>query len=143
MVRRIASFVLLVGLSLTSPIASARDVPDQPGPWRVGHTERSAIDAARGGRVLELDLWYPAGVVAPDASPAFYSLLGALGITSAGGFENAPVADAGSYPLIVFSHGFGSINTQSFHLMEHLASHGFFVIALEHTGNKVPRHLPV
>ncbi|MFW2390497.1 MAG: alpha/beta hydrolase family protein, partial [Polyangiales bacterium] len=38
-------------------------------------------------------------------------------------------------PFLVFSHGFGGINTQSTQLMEALASHGFIVASPEHTGN--------
>ena len=38
-------------------------------------------------------------------------------------------------PLIVFSHGSGGIAIQSIHLMEQLASHGFVVVAPNHTGN--------
>ena len=128
---------LFAAIFFAAQPAWSRDVPDQPGPWAIGHTERTATDSARGDRVLEFDIWYPAQIADPTGPRAFYSLLGALGITSARGYEDPPVADPGAapFPLIVFSHGYGSINTQSFHLMEHLASHGFFVIAPEHTGN--------
>ena len=37
--------------------------------------------------------------------------------------------------LLVFSHGYRAINTQSTDLMEALASHGFVVASPEHTGN--------
>ena len=38
-------------------------------------------------------------------------------------------------PLIVFSHGFGSVRTDLRYLAEHLASHGYVVAALEHPGS--------
>ncbi|UKO99755.1 alpha/beta hydrolase [Nostoc sp. UHCC 0870] len=38
-------------------------------------------------------------------------------------------------PLIVFSHGLGSIRTDLRYLAEHLASHGYIVAALEHPGS--------
>ncbi len=38
-------------------------------------------------------------------------------------------------PVIVFSHGFGSIRTDLRYLAEHLASHGYVVAALEHPGS--------
>ncbi|WP_414571289.1 alpha/beta hydrolase [Nostoc sp. CCY 9925] len=38
-------------------------------------------------------------------------------------------------PVIVFSHGFGSIRTDLYYLAEHLASHGYVVAALEHPGS--------
>jgi predicted dienelactone hydrolase len=38
-------------------------------------------------------------------------------------------------PLIVFSHGFGSVRTDMRYLAEHLASYGYVVAALEHPGS--------
>jgi predicted dienelactone hydrolase len=38
-------------------------------------------------------------------------------------------------PVIVFSHGFGSVRTDLRYLAEHLASHGYVVAALEHPGS--------
>lgn len=38
-------------------------------------------------------------------------------------------------PLIVYSHGLGSINTDLHYLGEHLASHGYVFVAVEHTGS--------
>ncbi|MBO1058015.1 MAG: alpha/beta hydrolase [Dolichospermum sp. JUN01] len=38
-------------------------------------------------------------------------------------------------PVIVFSHGWGSVRTDLRYLAEHLASHGYVVAALEHPGS--------
>jgi predicted dienelactone hydrolase len=38
-------------------------------------------------------------------------------------------------PIIVFSHGLGSVRTDLRYLAEHLASHGYIVAALEHPGS--------
>lgn len=38
-------------------------------------------------------------------------------------------------PLIVFSHGLGSVRTDMRYLAQHLASHGYVVAALEHPGS--------
>ncbi|MEH2022751.1 alpha/beta hydrolase [Nostoc sp.] len=38
-------------------------------------------------------------------------------------------------PVIVFSHGFGSVRTDLRYLAEHLASHGYVVAAIEHPGS--------
>lgn len=38
-------------------------------------------------------------------------------------------------PVIVFSHGLGSVRTDMRYLAEHLASHGYVVAALEHPGS--------
>src|SRR5205085_6638082 len=64
-----------------------------------------------------------------------YSLSGIATLHSTLAHENAAVSAAGSRPLIVFSHGSGGIAIQSVHLMEQLASHGFVVVAPNHTGN--------
>ncbi|MBD2355374.1 alpha/beta hydrolase [Tolypothrix sp. FACHB-123] len=47
-------------------------------------------------------------------------------------WSNASTAEK---PVIVFSHGFGSVRTDMRYLAEHLASHGYIVVALEHPGS--------
>jgi predicted dienelactone hydrolase len=47
-------------------------------------------------------------------------------------FENAPAAQPGKYPLVVFSHGFAGYPEQSVSLTTHLASWGFVVAAPDH-----------
>ncbi|MBH23100.1 MAG: hypothetical protein CMH57_01310 [Myxococcales bacterium] len=87
---------------------------------------------------LQIKVWYPAQGDA--AAPIDYSV--ALKFP---GFPpdpvvihgtaalDAPVAEGGPYPLVVLSHGFG-LNPEWYHaLAEHLASHGFVVLAPEHT----------
>jgi len=49
--------------------------------------------------------------------------------------DDLPVSAKQNQTLLVFSHGYGGINTQSVGLMEALASHGFIVASPEHTGN--------
>jgi len=48
----------------------------------------------------------------------------------------------GRFPLIVFSHGNGGVRMQSLFLTEHLASHGYIVVACDHTGNAAVAPLP-
>lgn len=45
---------------------------------------------------------------------------------------DAPIAETGPYPLVVLSHGFSGNPEWYRTLAEHLASHGFFVLAPEH-----------
>lgn len=47
-------------------------------------------------------------------------------------WSNSATADK---PVIVFTHGFGSVRTDMRYLAEHLASHGYIVAALEHPGS--------
>ncbi len=139
------------------------DAPGETGPWAVGHQLLASVDTSRlngqrclggtksgractadsqcpgstcsPGRYLPLDVWYP--VDPPDAYGPLtsYSLSGVAQLPSDLAHENATVSNAGSRPLIVFSHGAGGVAIQSVHLMERLASHGFVVVAPSHTGN--------
>ena len=46
-----------------------------------------------------------------------------------------PALSEGSFPLILLSHGFTGYRTQMFYLGEHLASHGYVVVGIDHTGS--------
>jgi len=112
------------------------DEPDTYGLSEIGHTTFYAVDDAREGRTLKLDVWYP--VDDADVDPAIlsmYALLGPFGLAADIALANNAISDVPARKLIVFSHGFRGINTQSTPLMETLASHGFIVVAPEHTGN--------
>jgi predicted dienelactone hydrolase len=108
---------------------------DAPGPYQVGRTTFTVSDPARAGRTLTVDAWYP--VDARDAAgvaPSQYDLLVAA-IESPTALDAPPVSRRGGFPLVVFSHGSGGVRFQSWFLTEHLASHGFVVVAPDHAGN--------
>ncbi|MCX4243338.1 alpha/beta hydrolase family protein [Paraliomyxa miuraensis] len=86
---------------------------------------------------LEIKAWYPARGDATASItydvvlkfPGFPADPVAITGTALAG---APVAEDGPHPLVVLSHGFG-LNPEWYHpLAEHLASHGFVVLAPEH-----------
>ena len=86
---------------------------------------------------LQLKTWYPAigdGSATLDYDvalkfPGFPEDPVAIHGTA---IADAPVAEGGPYPLVVLSHGFG-LNPEWYHdLAEHLATHGFVVVAPEH-----------
>ena len=52
------------------------------------------------------------------------------------------LAESGPYPVIFFSHGFMGLRFQNYSLCEHLASHGFVVVAVDHYGNSAFVNLP-
>ena len=120
------------GSSGPQPIAFTS--PEQLGPYAVGHTVDVAVDASRDGRRLPIDIWYPAEVDG-DVEFTIYPLQADAGITSEIAYRDATPNATREWPLLVFSHGFGGINTQSLPLMEYLASRGFVVVSPEHTGN--------
>jgi len=128
-------FIACLGCQLLPEHVSDEE-PDTFGLWEVGHKSFTAIDNARDNRSLRVGVWYP--VDADQANWGFlatYPLLGPLGLTADIAMIGKPVSTLPDRNLIVFSHGYGGTNTQSTPLMEMLASHGFIVVAPEHTGN--------
>ncbi|UCE86319.1 MAG: dienelactone hydrolase family protein [Deltaproteobacteria bacterium] len=109
--------------------------PDALGPWAVGRTTFAITDPARNDRPLQIDAWYPVDPVDATAPPSVYELIGGIGILSEVALDAPPVSSQGPFPMIVFSHGSGGVRFQSFFLTESLASHGFVVVAPDHTGN--------
>lgn len=142
--RVLALTVLLAGALAAAPAPAAAQTtasvpaPGQLGPWDVGRTTFAVTDPARDDRPLLVDVWYPVDEAdAQGATPSFYALIEGtdIGIVSDVALDGPPVSEAGPFPLVVFSHGSGGIRFQSFFLTENLASHGFVVIAADHTGN--------
>ncbi len=148
----------LLLLLLAPQVASAQpaEAPDALGSFAVGYRAFDLADPEPrpapdpllaelegceprepGDRILATTLWYPVTPGEDVGAPAFYdSGIFGFGLESAVAVEDAPAAaPPGGFPLIVFSHGSGGINTQSTPLMETLASHGFIVVSPNHTGN--------
>jgi predicted dienelactone hydrolase len=73
---------------------------------------------------LRAAVWYPA----KQAEASFHYADGLLSALA----ENAPAADCGEYPMVVFSHGFGGCGTQSVFFTEALARAGYIVVAPDH-----------
>ncbi len=94
------------------------------------------VDDARDGRELIVNVWYPVDAAdAQDGPRTEYPLQSVFTLPSEVAVDDLPVSSEGPLAFLVFSHGFGGINTQSTQLMEALASHGFIVASPEHTGN--------
>lgn len=122
--------------------------PDEAGPFAVGRSSFTVVDADRDGRELPVDVWYPVDQEDATGDPSLYQV--AIEITiipdlwvitrvftapSERALDEPPISQAGGFPLIVFSHGSGGLRYQSFFLTEILASHGFVVVAPGHVGN--------
>lgn len=105
------------------------EAPDVRGPYGVGVRTIAWTDPR--GKDLTADIWYPA-FVQPDDVPANYEPFE----LSLSAIRDAPFdARGGPYPLVAFSHGFAAIRFQSAFLMEHLASHGWVLVAPDHNLN--------
>ncbi|MDH3622321.1 MAG: hypothetical protein OES69_14360 [Myxococcales bacterium] len=112
------------------------DAPDALGSYAVGHQTFSVFDAEREDRELAVDVWYPVDKTDAATEPRTeYTLQSFFTLASEVAVDDLPVSSERPLAFLVFSHGFGGINTQSTQLMEALASHGFIVASPEHTGN--------
>ena len=154
----------LTAMTLAASAAEPLHDPAEPGPFPVGVTTTQVVDPSRtdpatnGPRTLMTEIWYPATDDARDLPKsrlmdfclkgenppiailmkmAFNSDLEAVDKT----FRNIAVRDArvrdGKYPLVLFSHGNGGFRFQNAFWCEHLASHGYIVVAPDHTGNSL------
>ena len=119
--------------SSTTEKAVAGSPPDQPGPYQVGRRVVQISDAAR-GRALTADVWYPVeqGVTAPLS---IYQFIPGIELASLTALADAPASAAGPFPMVVYSHGSGGLRYIASWFTEALASHGFVVVAVDHTGN--------
>lgn len=114
--------------------------PFPRGPHPVGVRSLDVTDASR-SRPLAVEVWYPAdashaGRDVDEATMDHYDLLPGFPPSRQAAVRDAGIAP-GRFPVVVFSHGFGGHRRQSTFLCTHLASHGYVVVAMDHTGNTV------
>ncbi len=136
--------------------------PEKPGPYAVGVTTMRFDDSTRtdattkAPRVLMTEIWYPATEDArslpknrlmdffertenPELALVLQLGFRANIVEADKAFQNFAVRDArvadGLFPLLLFSHGNGGLRMQNAFWCEHMASHGYIVVAPDHTGN--------
>jgi len=130
------TFEVLLSLAMTPMTYD----PFTRGAFPVGVRTLTISDAAR-ERTLPTELWYPAtdAVAGQDVAAATrdqYELIpGFPAVWQEAVRDAAP--RPGSYPLVLFSHGFGGHRRQTTFLCTHLASHGYVVAAVDHVGNTI------
>jgi predicted dienelactone hydrolase len=136
---KILSFALVAGLAMTD-LAMAAPRPDAPpyakrGSEQVGVKTLTLTDPSR-KRTLTAEVWYPAQIADAKAEATLYDTqIGALKFKLAGVAGRDATAKAGPWPLVVVSHGQPGTRYMLSYLAEHLASQGFVVAALDHTGS--------
>jgi predicted dienelactone hydrolase len=113
--------------------------PFARGPHPAGVRTIALSDSARGGRLLPAEVWYPAtdADAGRDVDPATrdsYDLVPGFPSFSQDAVR-AATPRQGRHPVVLFSHGYGGHRRQSTFLCTHLASHGYVVAAVDHTGN--------
>lgn len=114
-----------------------------PGTYEVGVTTITATDPKRLNtgnfitsteRSLMLEVWYPAKVNNKSTLATYKNVTRLQKPFELQGeaHRDAPALKTGSFPLILLSHGFTGYRTQMFYLGEHLASHGYIVVGIDH-----------
>lgn len=116
---------------MTTPLLSAGspiEVPARP----VGRRTVTLIDQLRDGRRLDVDIWYPA-----ESSPtarSVYEVFPGVAFEAAWAQHHAP-ADAGRFPLVVFSHGRTGMRLSYSMVCEAIAARGAIVVSADHPGD--------
>ncbi len=114
----------MIGPSAGPPI----EEPRHP----VGRRTTLLADPLRDGRLLGVDVWYPA--VVADEPKSTYDLLPGVSFESAGAHrEPAPLG--GPFPLVLVSHGRTGMRVSYSLLCEALAARGAIVVSADHPGD--------
>lgn len=124
------------GSSSSAPTTTATvgtDLPASIGSYGVGHSTVTVNDPAT-SRPLTVDIWYPVAA-GTTGRIARYSFLPTAYFDSKIALADAPMATDGPFPLVVYSHGSGGQRYIATYLTEDIASHGYVVLAADHTGD--------
>lgn len=118
-----SALVFAAALALFATITCAQE-PPTPSLHNVGYQVLEFGDDAS-GKPVTVAVWYPT-----DAPARAHRYGGPTkGQVAA---DAVPLADAGPYPLLVFSHGYGSSGIGSVFFTERMAAHGWIVAAPDH-----------
>lgn len=149
--KRYILLVLVVMLALVLVPAAAQDEPprqgirpDAPpyairGPYAVGTME--LVIEPDSDRPLVTTAWYPAvmpedmGALEPEIVYTLFAAIPDFTATGNAILDAEQDASGGPYPLIIMSHGSPGSRFVMPYLAEHLASHGFVVLSIDHFGD--------
>ena len=167
-----ASYSTLILLAVSTALPVLLPVPKIPVPsgnLQVGTTTFELTDKSRKefysgedeARSFMVQAWYPANPLPENKSakwmsrsdiygpaisnflnmPSFF--LDHLALAKTPAYLDAPIADTSEpYPIILFSHGWNGFNAQNSGQMIELASHGYFVVSINHTYGAVVTVFP-
>ena len=123
-------------------------LPKPSGPFKVGTRIFHLVDASRvedngpspsGKRELMVQAWYPAAPVPANRRAAYQrrkeltDRASYRSVLKTNSYEDAPVRPGGPYPVLIYNPGWNGERTEGTYQMEELASHGFIVVAVDHT----------
>jgi predicted dienelactone hydrolase len=106
--------------------------PLEPPLHPIGRRTTLVADPQRDGRLLGVDVWYPA--VDSDAPRSEYELFPGFSFAAAAA-RHQPSPASGRFPLIVFSHGRTGMRFAYSLLCEALAARGAIVVSADHPGD--------
>ncbi len=159
----IASILTCILLLLSTALPIVLPVPKIPipgGPFPIGTVIYEFTDTTRKelysgkdeARRFMIQAWYPADIKTTDVRAPWMSdakiyapaiatyinlpsyFLDHLMLVKIPAYKDAQVAQTdGGYPVILFSHGWNGFNAQNTSQALELASHGYIVIAIQHT----------
>ncbi|MGB3724915.1 MAG: acetylhydrolase [Glaciecola sp.] len=86
-------------------------------------------------RKLKLEVWYPSSAKSKVHKTSYENELrsGRSFSIQANASRDVALNDSENWPLVVLSHGYTGYRTIMFYLGEHLASHGYIVVGIDHT----------
>ena len=144
-----------------SKAANIKDIKQTTGLYSVGTKRMVWVDSTRTNwfidgygehRKLMTQIWYPADNTTLLRKSKYIDnkkalthtirlqgydipeiLTNQMGSINCNSWENAEPLLGTTYPVIIFSHGHGGLRTQNTNQVEELASHGYIVIAVDHT----------
>jgi len=121
----------------TSAVPASADELFEVGPYEVGYREMAiTYDAAASmePRELVLRVWYPAESDS-GAGPARYAVGGIIDLPAEVALDAPPVTPDGDLPFVIYTHGNGGEGLLAYPYGELMASHGWILVAPNHTGN--------
>ena len=135
----LAATVRVAAILVASLIGCSEEANElfEQGPFEVGYRELAITYravASSDDRDLVLRVWYPAKTDS-DAAPAEYSLAGVLDVPAPYALDAPPVIDQTDLPFVIYSHGSGGEGLLGYPFGERMASHGWVLVAPNHTGN--------
>ncbi len=128
---------LVIFIVMVPFVKAQATVADQPplaarGPHYVGVRTLNLTDERR-DRTLKAEVWYPTDE--QDEATFYDAMLGPTPAKLPGRAKRDAKPTTKTFPLIIVSHGQPGTRYQLAYLGEHLASYGFVVANLEHTGS--------
>ena len=142
------SFLSLLIISSLVLLLPRFRLPISTGPYAVGTVTRYWVDRARENRELMVQFWYPAASSSQVPFACYMQHAEVLGkafgipgflfrylnsIPTQSRCHALLAPDQPTYPILLFSHGLNGIRTQNTFQCQELASHGYIVVAVDHT----------